>query len=63
MKHAPYFLWNFLSFIISSIFLAVIFSEHAFTWGTSDPPDLTLDSLTASTTPAGNSDMSAATTS
>merc|ERR1719300_1332010 len=53
VKQAPYFCWNFLSSIISSIFLAVATSAQS----------LILDSLTASLTAAGNSAMSASSTS
>merc|ERR1719300_1695438 len=53
VKQAPYFCWNFLSSIISSIFLAVATSAQS----------LILASLTASLTAAGNSAMSASSTS
>merc|ERR1719295_1922804 len=53
VKQAPYFCWNFLSSIISSIFLAVATSAQS----------LILASLTASLTGAGNSAMSASSTS
>merc|ERR1719167_1961960 len=52
-KQAPYFFWNFLSFIISSIFAAVATSAQS----------LILASLTASLTASGNSVMSASSTS
>merc|ERR1719295_46418 len=53
VKQAPYFCWNFLSSIISSIFLAVATSAQS----------LILASLTASLTTAGNSAMSSSSTS
>merc|ERR1719295_1351254 len=53
VKQTPYFCWNFLSSIISSIFLAVATSAQS----------LILASLTASLTAAGNSAMSASSTS
>merc|ERR1719300_120701 len=53
VKQAPYFCWNFLSSIISSIFLAVATSAQS----------LILDSLTASLTAAGNSAITASSTS
>merc|ERR1719295_2320836 len=53
VKQAPYFCWNFLSSIISSIFLAVATSAQS----------LILASLTASLTAAGNSAMSSSSTS
>merc|ERR1719237_827177 len=52
-KHAPYFCWKSLSSIIASIFLAVATSAQS----------LILASLTASFTAAGNSAMSASSTS
>merc|ERR1719237_1668811 len=53
VKQAPYFCWNSLSSIIASIFLAVATSAQS----------LILASLTASLTAAGNSAMSASSTS
>merc|ERR1712109_225664 len=52
-KQAPYFFWNFLSFIIASIFAAVATSAQS----------LIFASLTASLTASGNSAISASSTS